>query len=385
MDEQRPVGEERTGAGRPVKQVRGDEPGRSYFTALRKWPEEAGITRAELAKRTGAKPTTISTLLNNSGPKPTSPTALEWATKIIKACGGSKQDLANWMIFHTEVLKYQADAAEQVPPLPQPGKEYQAHVTHPPVPPESDRRHPRTARFRTRVGRTVAKVVSLVVVPLLAGGALAHSRNSGTGIRSTDQHIRILDVQHTFKTGLDRITITIRNTRAEHVLVKQIDLYMDDHTGGNPWADPDQWHFTVSEQMYAAPVADYDGSRRTHGKISMSGSEFNLPLVGQGYINGKGGWRRLLTFYPQKFLEDRETVSIVIDVPATQLLQKTSPSQPAGPMVEHEFNPERASLLTYAELTTPDDSTFFCNYLRRKEDQPKCDSVDPDAAVKLPR
>jgi hypothetical protein len=121
VDDQHLAGEQRTGAGRPVSEVRTAEPGRSYFMALRKWPESVGMSRTKLSSELDCSPSTISALLNNKGPQAITSTALAWAAKIIKACGGSNQDLANWSTFHSDVIKYAIGAVKQLPPPPEPG------------------------------------------------------------------------------------------------------------------------------------------------------------------------------------------------------------------------------------------------------------------------
>src|SRR5207253_566433 len=111
----------------------------------------------------------------------------------------------------------------------------------------------------------------------------------------------------------------------------------------------DDMHFVLSSKMYAGASAA-DGSRRTHGMIQMSGTGFSLPLVGQGYVRENGGWRRLLTFEPQKFVLGATSSMIVIDLPTTHLLQWTSPDQPAGPMVEQKFDPGQGSVFTRVDV-----------------------------------
>lgn len=193
--------------------------------------------------------------------------------------------------------------------------------------------------------------------------------------------IEILAVGHTFTADTDRITATIRNTRADPVLVNQIRIYMRRPHGG--WHSDDTWHFTMPGDMQPGDPGE-DGSRRTQGLITISGSEFRTPLIGQGYVEEQDSFKRLLTFEPQKFLAGSATANIVIDIPNTMLLQSTSPQQPAGPMVEHEFKPQQGSLFTYFEMQTPEDLTYACDYLRQREDDSACGKVDPLAEVSLP-
>jgi hypothetical protein len=200
-------------------------------------------------------------------------------------------------------------------------------------------------------------------------------------------HQGVLDVTgvgHSFAPGIDRITVTVRNTHPDDVLVRQIDVFMDDgNMSGHPWADPSWWYFSMSKDMVAGAPA-YDGSQRVHGTIQMSGTQFTQPLVGRGYIDERGNWRRLLTFAPQRSLAGAETVSIVIDVPITHLMQSANPDQSAGPVTERTLDPQSGAVFTRVDLWTPDDHSFGCDYLRRPEDKPVCDRVDPAAAVELP-
>lgn len=103
------------------------------------------------------------------------------------------------------------------------------------------------------------------------------------GMPSNQGDMDVLAVGHSFAPDVDRITVTVRNTGPDDLLVRQIDVFMDDLANGHPWSDPGSWHFTVSDDMYAGAQA-YDGSRRVHGSIRMSGTEFDQPLVGRGYI-----------------------------------------------------------------------------------------------------
>jgi hypothetical protein len=221
-----------------------------------------------------------------------------------------------------------------------------------------------------------------------SGSTDSSGRSPGGGAVPGDGTIEILEVGHAFAPGTDRLTVTIHNSRADPVLVTQVRIYLERPPGkghGHGWGDddgPPSWHFTVPEDMQPGDPAD-DGSRRTHGLITMSGSTFSTPLVGQGYTMGKG-FRRLLTFRPQKFLAGSGTASIVIDVPTTMVLQQTSQAQPAGPMVEYEFEPQEGAIYTYFELQTPEDVSYACDYLRRHEDDPVCGTVDPLDEVALP-
>jgi hypothetical protein len=207
------------------------------------------------------------------------------------------------------------------------------------------------------------------------------------GMPSHQGVVDVLAVGHSFTSQVDRITVTVRNTSPDDVLVRQIDLFMDDYRGsGHEWSDGyGMWPFTISADMTAGGPA-YDGSQRVHGSVRMGGTEFSQPLVGRGYIYGDEveSWRRLLTFSPQRFLAGAATVSIVIDVPLTHLLQSIGSNGAAGPVTEQELDPQVGAVFTRVDIWTPDDHSFACDYLRRPEDKPVCDQVDPAAAVELP-
>lgn len=192
--------------------------------------------------------------------------------------------------------------------------------------------------------------------------------------------VDVVAVGHEFASDIDRLTITVRNGRPEPVLVERIEVLM--MTSSHGWGDGGGWHFTVPGDMEAGDPGD-DGSRRTHGLITMSGSQFEMPLVGQGWSDGEE-WTRLLTFDPQKSLPASSTMPIVIDIPTTMLLQETSEDEPAGPMVEVELRPSKGSTTTLVGLTTPFGRAVACDYLRRPENSPRCEDIDVHAAVSLP-
>jgi hypothetical protein len=138
VDEHGPAGEHRPGVGRPVSQAGGPEPGNTYFTALGKWPESVGMSRTVLAGKLGCAESTLSALLGNKGPRASTPKALDWARKIIKACRDGDQDLANWAAFHHEVQKFEVGAIKALPPPPEPGKAYALGLSRPPESSGSD-------------------------------------------------------------------------------------------------------------------------------------------------------------------------------------------------------------------------------------------------------
>lgn len=188
--------------------------------------------------------------------------------------------------------------------------------------------------------------------------------SDGSDKKSTRGTLEILGVGHSFTSDTDRLTITARNSGPDPVFVQEINIYTDrgpQHGHGDD--DTDAWHFLVPSEMSPGAPAD-DGSRRTHGTIAMSGTEFEIPVVGEGWVEPAGAWHRLLTFGPQKFVSESSTVSIIVDVPTTILLQMTSVDEPAGPMVERRFDYGAGSVFTYVEVKTPDNRAFLCDYLR---------------------
>ncbi|MFC4853970.1 toll/interleukin-1 receptor domain-containing protein [Actinophytocola glycyrrhizae] len=194
----------------------------------------------------------------------------------------------------------------------------------------------------------------------------------------------VMSVGHSFTADVDRITVTVRNTDPDDVLIRQIDVFVDDVRNGHDWGDGGPWHFVVSRDMDAG-APGYDGSSRVHGTIRMSGTEFRQPLVGRGHFDGMSlSWRRLLTFSPQRFITAAESLTIVIDVPLTHLLQSIRPDQTVGPVAEVTLDPQYGAVFTRVDLWTPDDHSFACDYIRRPEDKPVCDQVDPAAAVEFP-
>jgi hypothetical protein len=106
-------------AGRPRAPVRKGEPGESYVTALRRWPDEiARITNDELARRISLRAGHVSSLLQNGRGWKVTPSLLDHALKIIEVCGGEPQDLENWTEYHYQVAAYRT--AIRKPSLPTP-------------------------------------------------------------------------------------------------------------------------------------------------------------------------------------------------------------------------------------------------------------------------
>jgi glycine cleavage system H lipoate-binding protein/tetratricopeptide (TPR) repeat protein len=107
--------------GRPRKPVHGGEPGRSYVTALRRWPDEiARITNAELAARMDLHASRVSSLLQNNRSWKATQTLLKHALKIIEVCGGGPEDLDNWTEYHHRVATHQSTRKAPSPSPPEP-------------------------------------------------------------------------------------------------------------------------------------------------------------------------------------------------------------------------------------------------------------------------
>ena len=87
---------------------------------------------------------------------------------------------------------------------------------------------------------------------------------------------------------------------------------------------------------------------------------------------------------PAAVLAVAATGSIVVDVPITHLLQPVGSDGAPGPVSEHELDPQVGAVFTRVDIWTPDDHSFACDYLRRPEDKPVCDRIDPAAAAELP-
>lgn len=99
--------------------MRKGEPGESYVTALRRWPNEvARITNAELASRIGLRQSHLSTVLQNGQSWTATPTLLRHALKIIEVSGGTLEDLGSWTAYHYEVATHQATIHKLPVPTP---------------------------------------------------------------------------------------------------------------------------------------------------------------------------------------------------------------------------------------------------------------------------
>lgn len=159
-----PGDEQRTGGGRPVKAAGGAEPGRSYFTALANWPDKvAGITRTELARRIDCGQSYLSELLSNSRSGPDNVTVLEWALKIIAACGGSRSDQDNWADYHGELITYQATGSVGPPPVPpEPGQPSRPPTAAPSASAPHKRSEAVSARFRRSPSPARADLATVV-------------------------------------------------------------------------------------------------------------------------------------------------------------------------------------------------------------------------------
>jgi hypothetical protein len=251
---------------------------------------------------------------------------------------------------------------------------------------------PRRLRLRDLAARRWS-IIALAAIPLFtlvvpSSGPRGDSGGPGNDGAAEPATIEVVAVAHSLSPDTDRITATVRNTHSERVLITEINIYLDYIPSGlgHDWQDGDDpsWGYSVAEDMSAGSPTG-DGTRRTHGFVHLNGSKFQEPLVGRGYLEENGSWRRLLSFSPNKFLDGTGMVSIVVDVPTTHLLQKTSSTQHAGPMTEIVADLRSGSLLTHVELATPDGRSYACNYLRRREDDPPCEAVNPSKDVQLPK
>lgn len=107
--------------GDPNKPGERAEPGASYVTALRRWPEAAGLSNAELANELKLTKSSVSELLQNRRSWRATDTLLRHARKIILACGGTRVDVDRWTNYHHQVVTYGLQDEQlslPVPPMP---------------------------------------------------------------------------------------------------------------------------------------------------------------------------------------------------------------------------------------------------------------------------
>jgi transcriptional regulator with XRE-family HTH domain len=96
----------------------GERAGASYVTALRRWPEAAGLSNAELASELNLTQSTVSGLLQNRRSWRATDTLLRHARRIILACGGTRTDIDRWTKYHHQVVTY--GLQDEQLPLPTP-------------------------------------------------------------------------------------------------------------------------------------------------------------------------------------------------------------------------------------------------------------------------
>ncbi len=94
------------------------DPGLSYLTALRRWPETAGLSDTALALELGRARSTVSELLQNRRSWTATPTLLKHACAIILQCGGTSADVQRWTAYHHEMVTWGLSDAQL--PLPTP-------------------------------------------------------------------------------------------------------------------------------------------------------------------------------------------------------------------------------------------------------------------------
>ncbi|MEU4249003.1 CATRA conflict system CASPASE/TPR repeat-associated protein [Amycolatopsis sp. NPDC026612] len=90
----------------------------SYLTALRRWPETAGLSDTTLASGLGRARSTVSQLLQNRRSWTATPALLKHARAIILLCGGTSADVERWTAYHYEMVTWGLSGARL--PLPTP-------------------------------------------------------------------------------------------------------------------------------------------------------------------------------------------------------------------------------------------------------------------------
>ncbi|MDQ7807524.1 hypothetical protein Q5425_27625 [Amycolatopsis sp. A133] len=230
-------------------------------------------------------------------------------------------------------------------------------------------------------------VCAAVAVVLVAGLLwLPPGRpESGTGAHPPQPPGIVLQkVSHAFSPELDRVAVFVHNPATEAVPLANIDLYLD-FDARNWWHDPsdqEEWHFEVGSKMFLGPQ-NREGETRLHGTVRAAGTQFDLPLIGQGFVAEDGSWRRLLTFSTQAVLPAGQTTEVTIDLPAEFPVKAAGSHN--GELKEVHFDPTRGSLFTHVLMRTPSSVSHACDFVRRNPDPALCDTVDPAAMVTAPR
>jgi hypothetical protein len=83
----------------------------------------------KLADTVGCSGGHISGILSNRRDWEADPGLLSWATKIIKACGGTAEDIERWLVYHNEVVAYQTLADGRDVPTPPEPHQIPGHTT----------------------------------------------------------------------------------------------------------------------------------------------------------------------------------------------------------------------------------------------------------------
>ncbi|SED42266.1 hypothetical protein SAMN04489727_7808 [Amycolatopsis tolypomycina] len=194
--------------------------------------------------------------------------------------------------------------------------------------------------------------------------------------------ISLQKVSHAFNPQFDRVALFLHNPAAEAVPIAEVSLYLD-FDAKHWWHDPgdrQEWHFEVGREMFAGP-ANHEGATRLHGTVRAGDSQFDLPLVGQGFVTADGSWRRLLSFSPQIMVAAGQTAEVTIDIPVAFPVKLGT----TGKLSEAQFDPAAGSLFTHVLVRTPNSAAHACDFVRQKPDPGLCDTVDPAAMVNAPR
>ncbi|WP_285611560.1 hypothetical protein [Actinokineospora globicatena] len=248
----------------------------------------------------------------------------------------------------------------------------------------------------------LGKLVAYAAVPALVATGIAipvtrpafveqteppSSRYSLPEVRSTPSipaapqtALSIQDVAHVITADSIEVAVTVRNEHPGPVPINEIALYT--HFDATNWIQADliDRHFTVDERQVVGPAGP-DGARRTHGMVRVGDTARELPVVGRGFTNAAGDWRRLLTFAPASEVPGRSTVRVAVEIPVR--LQLLPAEAGAAELVERRFDPGvPGSLFTHVQLRTPVGAPHACAYFRTQRDDRRCDTVDPVAETK---
>jgi len=192
-------------------------------------------------------------------------------------------------------------------------------------------------------------------------------------------------VTHAFTPQLDRVAAFVYNPATGAVPLKDLSLYLDFDAAHWHHEPPDrtEWHFEVGAEMFLGPASS-DGVTRMHGTVRANGTEFELPLVGQGFVTADGSWRRLLTFSPQAMLPAGQTTELTIDIPTTFPVKRAGPHGTTDELTKVQFALTTGSLFTHVLVRTPTSVSHACDFVRKNPDPALCETIDPIAMVNAP-